>query len=146
METQKSRAAEFTDELSKVSRKMRTLFDARVKRKGLTLARARLLMRLRKGEGISQTALADDMEIESPTLVRLLDSLERQDLIERRPVEGDRRAKQVFLTKAGRAQAAEVSRLAEEFRTDILAGADADDMAAAVRVFRVMAASMTGAE
>ena len=36
----------FVDHLVKVNRKMRTLFDARVKELGLTLSRARLLLAL----------------------------------------------------------------------------------------------------
>src|SRR4051812_25393333 len=86
---------EFADELSKVSRKMRTLFDSRVKTIGLTLARARMLMLLAKKEGMTQTELADALEVETPTLVRLLDGLEKQEMIERRPVQGDRRANQI---------------------------------------------------
>ena len=92
--------AAFSEELWKVSRKMRTAFDARVRAEGLTLARARALIFLGKKDCMTQTELADALEIEGPTLVPLLDGLEKQGLIERRPVDGDRRAKQIALTAA----------------------------------------------
>ena len=45
----------FVDELSKANRKLRTLFDARVRTYGLTLSRARLLMHLAHADGATQT-------------------------------------------------------------------------------------------
>ena len=55
--------AAFSEEIWKVSRKMRTLFDARVRAKGLTLARARALMFLGRNGCMTQTELADLLEI-----------------------------------------------------------------------------------
>jgi MarR family transcriptional regulator, transcriptional regulator for hemolysin len=136
---------EFADELSKVSRKMRTLFDARVKTIGLTLARARILMLLAKQEGMTQTELAEALEVENPTLVRLLDGLGSQNLIERLPVDGDRRAKQVALTAPGRALAAKVGRLADEFRIEILTDVSEADVKAATRLLRGMSRNIEAA-
>ncbi|WP_114947514.1 MarR family winged helix-turn-helix transcriptional regulator [Microvirga calopogonii] len=130
--------AAFSEELWKISRKMRTLFDARVRAQGLTLPRARALIFLGKKEGMTQTELADALEIEGPTLVPLLDSLEKQGLIERRPVDGDRRAKQIALTAAGQEQAAHVDLLVKEFRSDVLKDVSEDDLRAAIRVCEAM--------
>src|SRR5918997_712333 len=113
--------AEFLDELSVTSRTLRTLFDARVRAKGLTLARARTLIHLVRKDGMTQTELAEVLEVEGPTLVRLLDGLEAQGLTERLPVAGDRRAKQNALTREGHKLAAEVTRLADELREEVLA-------------------------
>ncbi|MGO4573453.1 MarR family winged helix-turn-helix transcriptional regulator [Microvirga sp. 2TAF3] len=135
----------FIDELSKVSRKLRTSFDARVRANGLTMARARTLLRLLKKDCMTQTELAEELEIEGPTLVRLLDNLESQGLIERRPVDGDRRAKQVALTAAGHEQAETVSHLADEVRESVLADVAEDDLLAAVRVFRIMSQNIEAA-
>jgi MarR family transcriptional regulator for hemolysin len=128
----------FIDELTKVSRKLRTAFDAKVKANGLTMARARTLFRLLRKEGVTQTELAIELEIEGPTLVRLLDNLETQGLIERRPVEGDRRAKQIALTDSGRVQAALVSGLADDVREAVLTDVTEADLQAAIRVFHAM--------
>src|SRR5919205_4107633 len=130
--------AEFLEELSVTSRKLRTLFDARVRARGLTLARARTLMHLARKDGMTQTELAEILEVEGPTLVRLLDGLEAQGLTERRPVEGDRRAKQIALTQEGRTLAMEVTRLGDELREEVLAEIPEADLIAAAAAMRAM--------
>jgi MarR family transcriptional regulator for hemolysin len=136
---------EFADELSKVSRKMRTLFDARVKTIGLTLSRAKTLLLLARKDGVTQTELADALEVEGPTLVRLLDGLEKQLLIQRLSVEGDRRAKHIALTAGGRKLATDLTRVVDDFRRDVLAGVDPQDVTAAIRLLRNMSRNMEAA-
>lgn len=135
----------FFEELWKVSRKLRTLFDARVRAEGLTLARARALALLGRKDGLTQIELADALEIEGPTLVPLLDCLEKQGLIERRPVEGDRRAKRIALTKGGKEQSAYVAGLVRDFRNDVLKDVGEDDLKAAIRVLQAMARNIEAA-
>lgn len=130
--------ATFLEELSIASRKLRTLFDARVRTMGLTLARARTLMHLARKGGMTQTELAELLEVEGPTLVRLLDGLEAQGLIERRPVEGDRRAKQIVLTPEGQELAAKVTRLANDVREEVLADIPEADLATAAATMRAV--------
>ena len=89
------------EELSRAGRKMRALFDARVRARGVTLSRARTLLILRRTPRLNQRELAEELDIETPTLVRLLDGMEKQGFIERRHVEGDRRAMLVRLTGKG---------------------------------------------
>jgi len=135
----------FSEELWKVSRKMRTLFDARVRAEGLTLARARALIILGKKDCMTQTELADALEIEGPTLVPLLDGLERQGLIKRQPVDGDRRAKQIALTATGEEQATYVNGLVKDFRSDVLKDISEDDLKVAIHVFHAMARNLESA-
>jgi MarR family transcriptional regulator, transcriptional regulator for hemolysin len=130
--------AQFFDELWKASRRVRTLFDARVRAKGLTLARARTLIILANRDGMTQTQLANVLEIEGPTLVRLLDGLEKQGLIERRPADGDRRAKLIALTAEGEKEAVSVGEIVQEVRHDVLSHVSDDDLRAALRVFHAM--------
>ncbi len=126
------------DDLSRVQRKMRALFDARVKERGLTLPRARALMILGRGSQLNQRELADELDIETPTLVRLLDGMEKQGFIERQSVEGDRRAKQIVMTPHGASMAGEVLDLARSLRADVLADISTADMTATVKVFATM--------
>ena len=137
--------AAFSEELTKVSRKLRTLFDARVRASGLTLARARMLMLLAKSDCLTQTELAVALEVEGPTLVRLLDGLEKQGLIARKPVKGDRRAKQITLTDAGRKQTTKVSRIAANVREEVLSGINEVDLATTVATLRAIAAKIESA-
>lgn len=97
-ETKVSR--ELFDALATVNRKLRSVFDARVKERGLTLPRARMLFALARKEGLNQRELAEELDIETPTIVRLLDGMENQGFIERRVELSDRRAKQIYMKAA----------------------------------------------
>ena len=81
-----------------VSRMLRTVYDRRVEPLGLTRAQWRVLARISRNEGCTQTELAAELEIEKPTLGRLIDRLQANDWVERRADENDARTKRVFLT------------------------------------------------
>ncbi|OCP00694.1 MarR family transcriptional regulator [Ensifer sp. LC13] len=130
---------ELFDALSLVNRKLRAVFDARVKERGLTLSRARALFALTRKDGLNQRELADELDIETPTLVRLLDGMEKQGFIERRVEASDRRAKQIHMTAFGRNVADDILRLADEIRAEVLRGVDTDELAVTLRVVRAIA-------
>ncbi len=103
--------------LNDVARLMRTTFDRRVKALGLTRSQWWVLNHLFRNDGVTQSELADILEVKKATLGRLLDRMEQKGWIRREGHAGDRRAKRVFLThevepsiKAMRAAAAEVRR------------------------------------
>ena len=137
--------AEMIDAMAKVNRKLRTVFDARVKERGLTLARARTLLALQEQEGLYQKELAEALEIENATMVRLLDGLERQSFIERQTVQGDRRAKRVVMTAEGKSLAEQVVKLADDVREDLLEGVSDEELSTALNVLRKMSDSMNKA-
>src|SRR5262244_1814928 len=88
--------------VSRISRRLRQEVDSELRAYGLTEATWRPLAYLgRLGEGIRQKELAQALGIEGPSLVRLLDSLERRGLVERREDASDRRARGIYLTEAG---------------------------------------------
>lgn len=97
---------------------------------------------LAKKDGINQRELAELLELETPTLVRILDAMEGQKFIERRAVETDRRAKQIHTTEAGKVIAIEIDALAARVRADILEGISDADRATALKVIRTMAANL----
>lgn len=127
---------DFASELSIASRKMHTRFDAMVKERGLTLSRARALRYLSRHDAVNQTELASVLEIEGSTMVRLLDGLEEQGLVERKAVDGDRRAKQIFLTAAAAAQVEELEAIIEVLHDAMFAGLDGSDLRSAIEVLR----------
>ncbi|MEX0960101.1 MAG: MarR family transcriptional regulator [Burkholderiales bacterium] len=103
--------------LNDVARLMRTTFDRRVRSLGLTRSQWWVLNHLYRNDGVTQSELADMLEIEKPTLGRLLDRLEAKGWVRRGNDVNDRRAKRIYLTeevapamKAMRAAAAEVRR------------------------------------
>ena len=133
---------ELFDDLFAFNRKLRAAFDALVRERGMTLSRARVFRKLSRRDGINQRELADELELETPTLVRILDAMEAQNFIERRAAVSDRRAKQIFMTESGKVVAAEVEALATSVRADILEGISDDDVGMALKVIRAMSANL----
>ena len=80
-----------------VSRLVRTQFHNDERMSSMTLARAKALMRIALSEGIRQVELAEQLEIKPMSLVRVVDALVEEELIERRPDPKDRRAYQLHL-------------------------------------------------
>ncbi len=68
---------------------------------GLSMARTKVLMRLRDQGPIRQNVLAADLGLSPHSITDIVDGLERQGLAERRPDATDRRAKLVAITAAG---------------------------------------------
>ncbi|MGF1454572.1 MAG: MarR family winged helix-turn-helix transcriptional regulator [Alphaproteobacteria bacterium] len=84
--------------LDDVHRLFTRLFDRRMAKLGLTRAQWRVLTFLFRRDGMTQSALADLLEMERAPLGRLLDRLEESGWVERRADPGDKRAKRVFRT------------------------------------------------
>lgn len=127
---------QFPFAVARVTRRWRKMLDERLKDLGVTQARWSTMVYLEKGgEGLTQRELASLMAIENPTLVRLLDSLEEQGLIERRPCPNDRRARRLHLTSSGRAFMDDLSGRAEILREEMLDGISDEDIECTVRVF-----------
>lgn len=133
-----TKQAEFIDLLLKVARRLRVDFDARIKAGGLTLARTRTLIALKKSDGLYQKALAEELGIENATLVRLLDALEAQKLISRDVVAADRRARNVALTAAGLAIVDEIEHLSIEIRAEVLNGISTNELTHAILLLSKM--------
>lgn len=135
----------FVDNLVRVNRKMRTLFDARAKELGLTQSRARLLLALAQEEGMSQTRLAAALDIEQPSLVGLLDGLEKLGSITRQADPEDRRSKRIFLTDQARAEAGGLLAFSASLRQQILQGIPDAELSVASRVLATVFHNITGA-
>jgi MarR family transcriptional regulator for hemolysin len=130
----------FALELGRLSRRWRKRLDERLKVTGLTQARWTTLLHLaRGGPCMTQRELAEHLGVEGPTVVRLLDALEGQGLIERLPVEGDRRAKHIRLTAAAAPLLGQINRIAAELRGEIFADLKEDDLKTCLMAFRSMA-------
>jgi len=102
------------------SRILRNYIDHRAKRRGTTRAQWVVLFRLRAQEGLSQVDLADVLELQPISLVRLLDRLVEQGLVERRPDPNDRRANRLYLTTAGRKFVDDLDSVRDAIAADVL--------------------------
>lgn len=93
-----------------------------------------ILNRLWAQEGLSQVELAELTFKDKPNVTRMLEIMEREGWVFRRPDEEDRRAYKVFLTDAGRALKDKLIPLAEEVLERGQRGLSGGDIAQAKRV------------
>ncbi|MCB0165646.1 MAG: MarR family transcriptional regulator [Anaerolineae bacterium] len=72
-----------------------------------------ILNRLWEQDGLTQVELAERTFKDKPNVTRMLDVLERRELVYRQPDENDRRAYKIHLTEQGRALQDQLVPLAE---------------------------------
>ena len=111
--------------LNDVARLMRTVYDRRIRELGLTRAQWWVLTHLFRADGITQTELAVVLEVEKPTLGRLLDRLEAKGWVRRTHDACDRRVWRVRLTKEVEPALRTMRTIAAELRRDALSGLSA---------------------
>ena len=113
--------------LHDVSRLMRTVFDRRGRDLGLTRSQWWVLTMLYAKEGVTQSELADFMDLEKPTLGRLLDRMQEKHWIERRPDSLDRRVNRLYLTEKVQEIMRALRKTAADVRKDALGDLDEVD-------------------
>jgi DNA-binding MarR family transcriptional regulator len=97
-------------------------FEQRARAISLTLSQCKALARLENNEGVSQARLAELAAVDPMTMVRILDRMESDGLIDRRPDPVDRRARRLYLTAKGRKLLAEIWHLADLTRAETFKG------------------------
>src|SRR6202046_4411027 len=107
-------------QLVESSRLLRNYIDHRAKGRGTTRAQWIVLFPVCEQEGLSQVDLADVLELQPISLVRLLDRLVEHGLVERQHDPRDRRANRLFLPASGRQLADDLDSLRESIATDVL--------------------------
>ncbi len=90
--------------INRTARRLKYELDQAFKAAGydITPEQWTLLNRLWQQEGLSQVELAEQTFKDKPNVTRILDILERKQLLFRQKDENDRRAFKVYLTDAGR--------------------------------------------
>ncbi|MBF8223676.1 MULTISPECIES: transcriptional regulator SlyA [Halomonadaceae] len=115
--------------LSRLPRLWRAILDQRLAPLGLTQTRWVTLYHLwRLGDGQPQCDLARAIGVEAPSLVRTLDQLAEQGLVERCPCDQDRRTKRIFLTEAATPLLQQIDAVVAEARQEMLAGLSDDEV------------------
>src|ERR1700754_3422270 len=108
--------------LGEVQRLMRAYADKQAARYGITRAQWAVLAKVERNEGLKQTELAEQMEMQPITLTRLIDKLCDNGWIERRGDETDRRVNRLYLRKAARPLLGKLSGLRSEITATALGG------------------------
>ena len=108
--------------LKDVSRRYVTRFEQHAAEISLTLVQCRALAHLEKNEGISQARLAELTEVDPMAMVRIVDRMEADGVLERRPDPDDRRARRLYLLAKAKPLLEEIWRLAALTRAETFAG------------------------
>ncbi|MGP3964064.1 MarR family winged helix-turn-helix transcriptional regulator [Nonomuraea sp. 3N208] len=133
-----SSATELGELLVAASRAFSQQGRARFGEYGLSPARVRLLTTLHSRPGGRMRDLADVLGVSGRAITPLVDALEADGLVTRRPDPDDRRAFRLTLTGKGLGAIDEIARLQEQISEEIFAGmgeADRRDLAHLLRTF-----------
>jgi DNA-binding MarR family transcriptional regulator len=103
------------------------LFERRARDLNWSLSECKVLTYLQRNAGINQIKLAELTGVEPMSLVRILDRMEADGLIERRPDPSDRRARRLFLQDKAQRTLDQVWKLSDATRAQSLAGIQAEE-------------------
>jgi MarR family transcriptional regulator for hemolysin len=113
--------------LAELQRLLRVYADKEAARYGITRAQWAVLAKVERFEGLKQTELAEQMEMQPITLTRLIDRLCDNGWIERRSDDADRRVNRLYLRKAARPLLGKLSGLRSELTATALDGINPSD-------------------
>jgi MarR family transcriptional regulator for hemolysin len=112
-----------------VSKGWRTELDRRLRPLGLTRAQWQALFALsRAGGTLVQRELSETLDIGAPATVALVDRMERDGLVSRAVVPGDRRRNAVVLTARARRLVTTIESVARELRREVTSALSADEL------------------
>jgi MarR family transcriptional regulator for hemolysin len=140
LETQIDSAAfkrEFGQMIGQVSRAWRYEMNQQLKPFGLNVSTRQVLMQLhRNPDGLMQRDLAHLLGIEGPTLVRLLDQLEKKQWIWRITAPHDKRRKYSVLTPKATEQIHIIEKITKELRNRMMQGLSMEKIDAGLRAMQ----------
>jgi DNA-binding MarR family transcriptional regulator len=116
----------------------RRVVDRALKPLGVTRSQWWVLAFLSRSDGMSQVALADELDLGKVALGQLIDRLAKTGFVTRQPDEEDRRVKRIHLTKRSHALIAQIRDNVSVTEKEILEKIDAADLKATVRALRGM--------
>jgi MarR family transcriptional regulator, transcriptional regulator for hemolysin len=108
-----------------VSRLVKRRFDRRARQTGLPITRrqAAVVLYIARHEGVSQAEVANWLDIEPIALVRMLDKLHEEGLVERRAHPTDRRVRTLWLTPGAAPVVERILDINQAIREEAFAGA-----------------------
>jgi DNA-binding MarR family transcriptional regulator len=121
-----------------VSRLRRSAVDRALKPLGVTRSQWWVLAFLSRADGMSQAAMAEELDLGKVALGGLVDRLEKIGLVTREPDPADRRIKRVHLTKASKSLISQIRASVSLAEKQILERIAESDLRATVRALRGM--------
>jgi MarR family transcriptional regulator, transcriptional regulator for hemolysin len=110
-----------------VARLLKRHFERRARQTGLPITRrqAAVMIYVSRREGVSQAEVAARLDIEPIALVRMLDKLSEEGLVERRAHPTDRRVRTLWLTATARPVLESILAINQAIRAEAFTGLDA---------------------
>lgn len=121
-----------------VSRLRRVVVDRALKPLGVTRSQWWVLAFLSRRDGMTQTALAADLDLTKVAIGGLLDRMEAAGFVERRADQRDGRIRRVYLTSAGTRLVDKIRDHVERVEREILADASDEQLQAAAQTLIVI--------
>jgi DNA-binding MarR family transcriptional regulator len=121
-----------------VSRLRRVAVDRALKPLGITRAQWWVLAFLSRRDGMTQTALAADLDLTKVAIGGLLDRMEIAGFVERRADKNDARARRVYLTRAGAKMVIAIRESVENVELEILNRVSEDALAQSAETLRTL--------
>jgi len=114
-----------------VSRLRRIVIDRALKPLGITRSQWWVLAFLSRRDGMTQTALAADLDLTKPAIGGLLDRMEAGGFVQRRSDAQDGRTRRVFLTRAGAKLVSTIRKSVERVEVELLSRIPEEDLSRA---------------
>jgi MarR family transcriptional regulator for hemolysin len=130
--------------LKDVTRLYTRRFEERAQALSLTLPQCKALTYLARNEGVSQKRLAELIEIDPMSLVRILDRMEADGWVERRSDPQDRRARSLVVTEKARPIIDLIWQVVGETRAEALAGLSEAERAQLLELLERMHVNLLG--
>jgi DNA-binding MarR family transcriptional regulator len=121
-----------------VSRLRRVVVDRALKPLGITRSQWWVLAFLSRRDGMTQTALASDLDLTKVAVGGLLDRMETAGFVERRADHQDGRARRVFLTRAGAKTVSAIRESVEAVELEILSRIPEEALEQAAETLRTL--------
>ena len=121
-----------------VSRLRRIVVDRSLKPLGITRSQWWVLAFLSRRDGMTQTAMAADLDLTKVAIGGLIDRMETAGFVERRPDATDGRIRRIHLTKAGAKMVSKIRSSVDTIETEILAGVSEEQLNQAAETLRIL--------
>lgn len=105
---------------------------------GINWSQAKVIAMLSQKDGMAQKEIADGICIEAPTLVPIIDRMERDELVERRQDAADRRNNRVYLTAKSRPLQDAIDESVARVRKVAYKGISKDELDTTMRVMNTI--------
>ncbi|WP_461205270.1 MarR family winged helix-turn-helix transcriptional regulator [Clostridium sp. DL1XJH146] len=124
---------------NKVAKKLGDSFNEKLVSEGSTRVQWLVMYNLNIFDKINQRELADKMDLKASTIVRLIDRMEKEELVERTKDNEDRRVTYLSLTEKGQERIKKLMPIAEEVSLVFSKGISKEEFQVFYKVLDIMA-------